>query len=146
MLYIPEDLREPVEERYLPVDDEDSCYDAARAIIENLIEKVTVIDGTADGAPAIDFLFDEEGKYTGRQHNHRATFLISRMKHSFADGTFPGRTPDDPEAAKEEAALWSQAMRLVGPVVVIGADDRRGNWMSLPEAEIGHARHLIDAR
>ncbi|WP_431976059.1 hypothetical protein [Micromonospora haikouensis] len=145
-LYIPEDLAEPVEEYDLAVDAQGSCYDAARAIIKNLIQKVTVLDGTTDGKPAIDFLMDEEALYTGRNHNHRATLLMSKMKHSFAAGRFPGRTPDDPESAAEEAALWSESMRLVGPVLVIGADDRTCQWVSLPESTIVHAQHLLAQR
>ncbi|MCX5070801.1 hypothetical protein OOJ91_33695 [Micromonospora lupini] len=132
-LFIPGLMGEPVVEQQLPVDSEGDCSDAVRALIKGPIQHIPVLDG-------IDFLCDENaGECAGL--NLRATALLITMKRTFAEGRFPGKTPEDPEEALEEAALWATHMRLAGPVVIVGVESRRS--VSLPESTIVHAQTLL---
>ncbi|MBM0201893.1 hypothetical protein JNW90_01320 [Micromonospora sp. STR1s_5] len=133
-LFIPVPTSEPVVEHQLPVDAEGDCSDAVRALIRDMIERIDVLDG-------VDFLCaDNAGVAEGL--NLRATALMNAMKRTFAEGRFPGKTPEDPAFALEEAALWATQMRLVGSVVVIGVDPW-GGWVSLPESTLVHAQTLL---
>ncbi len=109
------------------------AYQGARQVIFcDLIEKVT-IEGA--GRVSLDFLFDEEGGpeiREGAEFNEVATSLGHALRLAQACGSYGA--PADLSFADLDllARTWQHRVRLYGPVVVVGADERTGSWVPVP--------------
>jgi hypothetical protein len=127
-LFIPTDPYDQI--RF--VDLGTAVYANARTLIGcRLIEKLTV---EAAGAVSVDLLFDEEGAlFDGVQPNELATLFVHALKLAQAAGRYPAPHGMSQRDLAEEAAAWRRHVRLWGPVVVVGADERTGDWIPAPD-------------
>lgn len=110
----------------------DTYHGARLAIGCDLIEKVTV-EGA--GRISLDFLFDEQGGPQVRSDAHLnevATSLGHALRLSQACGSYPAPADLDLADLHAMARSWQHHVRLHGTVVIVGADERTGNWVPVP--------------
>jgi hypothetical protein len=127
------------------VDLGDDAYAGARKVIGcDLIEKVTVEQA---GLISLDFLLDEEGSPVCRSDavfNRRATVLGYAVRLA----QFTGQYPAPPDVERHDLAVaaagWKRQVRLYGPVVILGADERTGDWVPVPERLVEFAAEALD--
>lgn len=140
-LHIPADPYDDVK----LVDLGDKAYAGARALIGcHLIEKVTV---GAAGDISVDFLFDEEGSPDFRSDavfNERAHHLGYALKLAQSIGEYPAPNGASRRDLAEEAAGWWRWVRIFGPVVIVGADERTGEWVPVPARLVEFAAEDLD--
>jgi hypothetical protein len=126
------------------VDLGDSAHAGARKVIGcDLIEKVTVEQA---GLISLDFLLDEEGSPECRSDavfNRRATILGYALRLAQMTGEYPAPPDVDKRDLAMAAAVWKRHVRLYGPVVILGADERTGDWVPVPERLVEFAAEAL---
>ena len=140
-LLIPADPTAPIH----LVDLGDDAYAGARKVIGcDLIEKVTVEQA---GLISLDFLLDEEGSPECRSDavfNRRATVLGYAVKLAQLTGEYPAPPDLEKHDLAAAAAGWKRQVRMYGPVVILGADERTGDWVAVPERLVEFAAYALD--
>jgi hypothetical protein len=138
-LFIPADPYD----RVRLVDLGTATYENARTLIGcRLIERVTI---EAAGAVSVDMLFDEEGALVANpQVNELATVFGHGLKLAQAVGRYPAPPGMTLNELAEQAAAWRKYVRLVGPVVIVGADERTGEWAPVPDRLVEFAAGGFD--
>jgi hypothetical protein len=137
-LLIPADPHEAIR----LVDLGGDAYAGARQHIDGNIGKHTVDEA---GAISTDVLFDEDhGPDNGADPNRRATFLVHALKMAQLTGEYPAPAGVSTRDLAEEAALWSRYVHLYGPVVIVGADERTGQWVPVPPRVVEFATEALD--
>ncbi|GAB1646796.1 hypothetical protein [Krasilnikovia sp. MM14-A1259] len=138
-LLVPADLAEPI--RLVDLDGQ-ALAGARRFIGCQLISKLTVYGA---GDVSTDFLFDDEGAlYDGAVLNQRATELIHVLKAAQFTGEYPAPADLRPQDLATDAEAWRRHVRLVGTVVIIGADERTGDFVPVPQRLLEFLTEALD--
>jgi hypothetical protein len=123
----------------------DDAYAGARRVIGcDRIEKVTLEQA---GLISLDFLLDGEGSPAGRGDavfNRRATVLGHALKLAQLAGEYPAPPGAEQYDLAVAAASWKRHVRLHGPIVVLGADERTGDWVPVPERLVEFVADAFD--